>query len=118
MIQFDLCIIGGGITGAGIALDATLRGLKTVVIDKADFGAGTSTISSKLIHGGFRYLKEYQFGLVREALIERYYLLHLAPHLVTRLPSIFPIFSPQLLIGKKWAFPTTCGIIAVGYSKI
>ncbi len=91
--SYDLCIIGGGITGAGIAWDATLRGLKTILIEKSDFAAGTSSKSSKLVHGGFRYLKQYEFGLVHEALAERFVLLHLAPHLVTRLPAIFPIYK-------------------------
>jgi len=91
--KYDICIIGGGISGAGIARDASLRRLKTLLVEKSDFAAGTSSKSSKLIHGGFRYLKQYQFGLVREALVERYKLLHLAPHLVSKLPTIFPIYE-------------------------
>ena len=90
--QFDLCVIGGGATGAGIAREAVLRGLKVVLIEKNDFAAGTSSKSSKLIHGGLRYLKQYRFGLVREALRERYTLMHLAPHLVSRLPCLYPIY--------------------------
>ena len=65
---YDLCVIGGGITGAGIAWDAALRGLKTILLDKSDFASGTSCKSSKLVHGGFRYLKQYEFALVHEAL--------------------------------------------------
>lgn len=91
--QYAICIIGGGITGAGIARDAALRGLKTILVEKADFGSGTSSKSSKLVHGGFRYLKTYEFGLVHEALQERYVLLNLAPHLVKRLPSFFPVYK-------------------------
>lgn len=91
--RFDLCIIGGGITGAGIAMNASLRGLRVVLIEKSDFAAGTSSKSSKLVHGGFRYLAQFEFGLVREALVERYYLINLAPHLVSRLPTIFPIYE-------------------------
>ena len=69
--EFDILIIGGGITGAGVARDAALRGFKTALIEKADFASGTSSKSSKLIHGGFRYLESFEFGLVREALVER-----------------------------------------------
>ncbi|MEE9170798.1 MAG: glycerol-3-phosphate dehydrogenase/oxidase [bacterium] len=90
---YDFCVIGGGITGAGIAWESSQRGLKTLLIDKSDFAAGTSSKSSKLVHGGFRYLKQYEFGLVRAALLERYRLLRLAPHLVGKLPIIFPIYE-------------------------
>ncbi|NIQ37514.1 MAG: FAD-dependent oxidoreductase, partial [Proteobacteria bacterium] len=79
---FDVLVIGGGITGAGIARDAAMRGLKTALIEKSDFGAGTSSRSSKLVHGGFRYLKQLQFRMVREALVERKILTDLAPHMV------------------------------------
>src|SRR5262249_58483308 len=78
---FDLVIIGGGITGAGVALDATLRGLRVALIDKGDFASGTSSISSKLVHGGLRYLEHGDFRLVYEALHERARLLRNAPHL-------------------------------------
>ncbi|HMY71266.1 MAG TPA: FAD-dependent oxidoreductase, partial [Blastocatellia bacterium] len=64
---FDVLIIGGGITGAGLALDAAVRGLKTALVEKRDFAAGTSSRSTKLIHGGLRYLEQFDFGLVREA---------------------------------------------------
>src|SRR3954451_2973701 len=79
---FDLLIIGGGITGAGVALDAVLRGLRVALIDKGDFAGGTSSLSSKLVHGGLRYLEHGDFRLVREALVERGRLLRNAPHLV------------------------------------
>lgn len=89
----DLLVIGGGITGAGIARDAALRGIRTALVEKGDFGCGTSSASSRLIHGGLRYLEQYQFGLVLEASRERRVLLHTAPHLVRPLPFLFPIYG-------------------------
>lgn len=89
---FDVLVIGGGITGGGIARDAALRGFKTALIEKDDFGAGTSSKTSKLVHGGFRYLKQLQFGLVREALVERKILRSLAPHLVHPIKCILPVY--------------------------
>jgi glycerol-3-phosphate dehydrogenase len=90
---FDLLVIGGGINGAGVAREAALRGLKTALVDKGDFGCGTSSRSSKLIHGGFRYLETGDFGLVLEASRERDLLRRrLAPHLVTPLPFFFPVY--------------------------
>jgi glycerol-3-phosphate dehydrogenase len=88
----DLLIIGGGITGAGIARDAALRGYRTALIDKADFGAGTSSHSSRLVHGGIRYLEQYAFHLVFEASRERRVLLTIAPHLVRPLAFLFPVY--------------------------
>ena len=88
----DLLIIGGGITGAGIARDAALRGFRTALIDKADFGAGTSSHSSRLIHGGIRYLEQGAFRLVFEASHERRVLLTIAPHLVRPLAFLFPVY--------------------------
>src|SRR3989338_921162 len=79
---FDLLIIGGGITGAGVARDAASRGLKVALVEKNDFAWGTSSRSSKLIHGGLRYLQSAEFGLVFEALSERTHLLKTAPHMV------------------------------------
>jgi glycerol-3-phosphate dehydrogenase len=90
---FDLLVIGGGIFGAGVARDAALRGLRVALIDKADFASGTSSRSSKLIHGGLRYLEQYAFGLVAEACRERETLLHIAPHLVRPLPFLFPVYE-------------------------
>ncbi len=84
--RFDVLVIGGGITGAGIALDAAARGLSVALVEKNDFAAGTSGRSSRLIHGGFRYLEHREFGLVHEALRERKILLRLAPHLVRPIP--------------------------------
>ena len=89
---FDLVVIGGGVTGAGIALDAATRGLSVALVEKRDWAAGTSSRSSKLIHGGLRYLEKLDFGLVREALHERSLLLHrLAPHLVRPVPFLYPL---------------------------
>jgi glycerol-3-phosphate dehydrogenase len=87
----DLLVIGGGITGAGIARDAAMRGLGTVLVDQSDFGAGTSSRSSRLVHGGLRYLEQGDYRLVFEALHERRILLNIAPHLVRPLPFVFPV---------------------------
>src|SRR6516164_8744070 len=91
--SFDLLILGGGITGAGVALDAALRGLRVALIDKGDFASGTSSISSKLVHGGLRYLEHGDFRLVYEALHERTRLLRNAPHLVWPLPFVLPFYQ-------------------------
>src|SRR5262252_6398537 len=80
--EFDALVIGGGITGAGIARDAVMRGLKVALIDKGDFAGGTSSRSSRLVHGGVRYLEHGHLHLVFEASAERRRLLNLAPHLV------------------------------------
>jgi len=91
---FDLLVIGGGINGAGIARDAALRGLSVALVEQGDFASGTSSKSSKLIHGGLRYLENYEFGLVLEASRERDRLRrHIAPHLVHPMPFVFPIFA-------------------------
>jgi glycerol-3-phosphate dehydrogenase len=91
--EFDVVVIGGGITGAGVALDAASRGYTVAVVEKADYAAGTSSRSSKLIHGGLRYLQNFDLGLVREALLERQLLVNLAPHLVRPLPLLIPAFE-------------------------
>ena len=78
--EFDLLIIGGGITGAGIALDAASRGMKVALVEKNDFASGTSSKSTKLIHGGLRYLKQFDFWLVKEVGSERAIVHKLAPH--------------------------------------
>src|SRR5438132_591327 len=88
----DLLVIGGGITGAGIARDAALRGIRTALVDKGDFGGGTSSHSSRLIHGGLRYLEQWAFRLVLEASRERRVLLTIAPHLVRPLAFLFPAY--------------------------
>ncbi|HZB76818.1 MAG TPA: glycerol-3-phosphate dehydrogenase/oxidase [Solirubrobacteraceae bacterium] len=100
--NFDLVVVGGGITGAGVALDAASRGYSVALVEKSDFSAGTSSRSSKLVHGGLRYLQNFDLGLVREALLERSLLVKLAPHLVTPLPMIVPTFEgkrPDRVLG-------------------
>ncbi len=89
---YDILIVGGGITGAGIARDAAMRGYKVALIDKGDFASGTSSKSSKLVHGGVRYLELFEFGLVFEASRERRTLWQIAPHLVQPLPFLFPVY--------------------------
>ncbi len=91
--QFDLLIIGGGITGASIAWDASLRGLRVALAEKNDFASATTSASSKLIHGGLRYLRNFEFSLVRESLRERRIWLNIAPHMVMPLQFILPAAS-------------------------
>ncbi|HEX5831048.1 MAG TPA: glycerol-3-phosphate dehydrogenase/oxidase, partial [Gemmatimonadaceae bacterium] len=90
--RYDLLVVGGGITGAGIARDAALRGLRTALVERADFGGGTSSRSSRLVHGGVRYLEHGQIGLVFEASRERARLLRLAPHVVRPLAFTWPVY--------------------------
>ena len=90
---FDIVVVGGGITGAGVAFDAATRGYSVALVEKADFASGTSSRSSKLVHGGLRYLQNFDLGLVREALLERQLLVKLAPHLVKPLPLVVPAFD-------------------------
>jgi glycerol-3-phosphate dehydrogenase len=90
MDSFDLLVIGGGINGAAIARDAAMRGATVLLVEKDDLGAHTSSASSKLIHGGLRYLEYYEFRLVREALEEREILLRTAPHIVRPLQFVLP----------------------------
>jgi glycerol-3-phosphate dehydrogenase len=90
--EFDLIVVGAGINGAGIARDAAMRGLKVLLVDKGDVGGGTSAGSTRLIHGGLRYLEHFEFGLVRESLRERETLLRIAPHLVRPLAITIPIY--------------------------
>lgn len=100
---FDVVVIGGGITGAGVALDAAARGLRTALVERDDFASGTSSKSSKMVHGGLRYLQQREIGLVYEALAERQRLRKNAPHLVRTLPFLFPMFSKDGLIPPKLA---------------
>jgi glycerol-3-phosphate dehydrogenase len=100
--EFDVVVIGGGITGAGVALDAATRGYSVALVERADFASGTSSRSSKLVHGGLRYLQNFDLGLVREALLERQLMVALAPHLVRPLPLVVPAFDgahPDRLMG-------------------
>ena len=93
--QYDLIIIGGGINGAGVARDAALRGLKTILLEKSDFASGSSSWSSRLIHGGLRYLEYFEFPLVRESLKEREVLFNNAPHLVEPLLLTIPVYRDR-----------------------
>jgi glycerol-3-phosphate dehydrogenase len=100
--EFDVVVVGGGITGAGVALDAATRGYSVALVERADFASGTSSRSSKLVHGGLRYLQNFDLGLVREALLERQLMVALAPHLVHPLPLVVPAFDgarPDRLVG-------------------
>jgi glycerol-3-phosphate dehydrogenase len=87
---FDVVVVGGGITGAGVALDAASRGYSVALVERGDFAQGTSSRSSKMVHGGLRYLQNFDLGLVREALLERQLLVRLAPHLVYPTPFLVP----------------------------
>jgi glycerol-3-phosphate dehydrogenase len=99
--EFDLLVIGGGITGAGVALDAAARGLRTALVERSDFASGTSSKSSKLVHGGLRYLQQKEFGLVHENLVERHRLLRNAPHLVEPLTFLIPLFGKGGVVDKS-----------------
>src|SRR3954467_8878741 len=104
--RVDVLVVGGGVTGAGVALDAVTRGLSTALVEARDFASGTSSRSSKLFHGGLRYLEQMNFDLVREALRERDLMLsRLAPHLVRRVSFLYP------LTGRGWERPyVTAGL--------
>jgi glycerol-3-phosphate dehydrogenase len=111
--QFDVLVIGGGITGAGVARDAALRGLSVAVVERRDFACGTSSRSSKLIHGGLRYLQQGDVGLVREAATERYALRKLAPHLARPRQMVVPASSrggyAKLSVGL-WTYDRIAGV--------
>jgi glycerol-3-phosphate dehydrogenase len=116
---FDVLVIGGGVTGAAVALDAASRGLTTALVEKSDFASGTSSKSSKLIHGGIRYLQQREFRLVYENLAERQHLLENAPHLVSPLPFLIPLFGQSGVVSKAvarsyssalWLYDLTGGI--------
>jgi len=113
--EFDLIIIGGGVTGAGIALDAASRGMKVILLEKKDFASGTSSKSTKLIHGGLRYLKQVQFGVVYQTGQERSILYKNAPHLVRPEPMLLPVIKNGSL-GKLtttialWVYETLAGV--------
>jgi glycerol-3-phosphate dehydrogenase len=111
--------VGGGITGAGVALDAAARGLKTALVERADFAGGTSSKSSKLVHGGLRYLQQREVRLVYENLAERQRLLHNAPHLVAPLPFLIPLFGSDGVVNRAvsrayssalWLYDLTGGL--------
>ncbi len=111
----DVLVIGGGIVGSGVARDAAMRGLKTALVDRFDFAFGTSSRSSRLLHGGLRYLAQGRIGLVREASVEKVILTHIAPHLAVPLPFIFPTRRGtewkrwKLSIGVK-LYDLLCGV--------
>ena len=99
--MYDIAIIGGGVNGCGIARDAAGRGLSVLLAEKSDLASGTSSASTKLIHGGLRYLEHYEFRLVRESLKEREVLLRMAPHIIRPLRFVLPhhrALRPALLI--------------------
>jgi len=101
--RFDVLVVGGGITGAGVALDAASRGLRVALVERDDIASGTSSKSSKLVHGGLRYLQQGEFGLVYEALAERQTALRNAPHLVRQLPFLIPMFTRDGLLNPRLA---------------
>lgn len=105
--EFDVLVIGGGIFGAGVARDAALRGLRVALVEQSDFASGTSSRSSKLIHGGFRYLAQRDFKLVFEACRERRILQRIAPHLVHPLPFLFPVYEGGPISLAKLRFGMT-----------
>jgi len=106
--QFDVIVIGAGINGAGSARDAAMRGLKVLILDKGDVGSGTSSWSTRLIHGGLRYLEHFDLGLVRESLRERETLLKIAPHLIRPLPITIPVYKQS----KRGPATIRAGMIA------
>ena len=117
--QFDVLVIGGGITGAGVALDAATRGFRTAMVEASDFASGTSSKSSKMVHGGIRYLQQREFRLVYENLAERQRLLENAPHLVSPLPFVIPLFGQRGAVSKAvtrsfsaalWLYDLTGGV--------
>src|SRR5437764_12728236 len=111
--RFDVLVIGGGITGAGVALDAVARGYKVALVEKTDFASGTSSKSTKLVHGGIRYLPNFDFALVHEALVERGILLQNAPFLVSPLGFVLPIYEgDRHPVGMPF---TTPGGIGLGF---
>jgi len=116
---FDVLVVGGGITGAGVALDSASRGLRTALVERDDFASGTSSKSSKLVHGGLRYLQQREFRLVYEALYERQRALENAPHLVRVLPFLVPVLARGGVIDRRlarvlgsalWMYDLTGGI--------
>ncbi len=101
--EFDVLVVGGGITGAGVALDAATRGLRTALVERDDYASGTSSKSSKLVHGGLRYLQQREIALVYENLAERQIALRNAPHLVRILPFLIPLFTRDGVISRRLA---------------
>ncbi|MEJ2769006.1 FAD-dependent oxidoreductase, partial [Mycetohabitans sp. B46] len=100
---FDMLIVGGGVTGAYAALDASLRGYRVALVEKSDFASGTSSKSSKMVHGGLRYIEQGNLSLVRHSLLERQRLRRNARHLVQRLPFLFPVMERDGVFDKRLA---------------
>ncbi|OXI37142.1 glycerol-3-phosphate dehydrogenase/oxidase [Burkholderia aenigmatica] len=100
---FDVLIVGGGVTGAYAAFDASLRGLRVALVEKTDFASGTSSKSSKMVHGGLRYIEQGNLGLVRHSLLERQRLRRNARHLVQRLPFLFPVMEQEGVFDRRLA---------------
>lgn len=111
----DLVVVGGGITGAGVALEAASRGLSVALLERHDFASGTSSRSSKLVHGGLRYLQQRDFLLVYEALLERQRLLRMAPHLVRPLPFLIPLFGSNRVVARGIGWALTLYDLVGGY---
>jgi glycerol-3-phosphate dehydrogenase len=121
-IEFDLIVTGGGITGAGIAQDAALRGLSVLLLDKGDFASGTSSKSTKLIHGGLRYLANGQVSVVLESVRERQLLMKLAPHMVWSLPFVIPRYRGEFFKHLKlgaglWIYDLLAGLSGHRFHK-
>jgi len=121
--EYDLVVVGGGIAGAGVARDAALRGLRVALFEKDDFASGTSSRSSKLVHGGVRYLEHGNLRLVWEACHERQLLLHAAPHLLRPLPFVFPVFrdsrfGPGRLRLGMWLYDAMAAFRNVGRHRM
>ena len=114
----DLLVIGGGITGAGIARDAAMRGITTLLVEQQDLAAGTSSRSSRLIHGGLRYLEQGNVRLVREALHERAILMHIAPHLVRAIPFVFPLHDGDRVPRWKLAAGLVAYELLAGFRNV
>ncbi len=120
--RFDVLVVGGGIVGAGVARDASQRGLQTLLVEQSDFASGTSSRSSRLLHGGLRYLAQGHVGLVREASREKLVLHHIAPHLTQPLAFLFPAYRGSVLprwklwLGTK-AYDLLCGGANFGPSR-
>jgi len=115
--ELDVLVVGMGATGAGVALDAASRGLRVAVVDMGDLASGTSSKSSKLVHGGLRYLENYEFGLVREGVVERQLLMRLAPHLVRPMDFLYPVWpdtAKRRLLGLGL---TTYDVFALAVGK-
>src|SRR6184192_1816363 len=91
--QFDVLVIGGGVTGAGVALDAVARGYKVALVEKVDFASGTSSKSTKLVHGGIRYLPQFDFAMIHEGVVERGLMVRHAPFLVRPQPFVIPVYA-------------------------